>query len=36
MTNGEKVVDYLESLVAGREIDSGDVANGGELGSSVI
>jgi hypothetical protein len=36
VADGEEVVDDLESLVTSGEIDSGDIADGGELGSSVI
>lgn len=36
MADGEQVVDNLEALVAGRVVDSGDVANLSELGGSVV
>lgn len=32
----EEVVDNLESLVAGGEIDGGNIADLGELGGSVV
>jgi hypothetical protein len=36
MADAEKVVDNLEPLVAGGEVDGGDVADLGELGSSIV
>ena len=36
MADGEQVVDNLETLVAGRVVDSGDVADLGELCGSVV
>jgi hypothetical protein len=36
VTDGEHVVDNLEALVAGRVVDSGDVADLGEFGGSVV
>ena len=36
MADGEQVVDNLETLVAGRVVDSGDVADLGELGGGVV
>jgi hypothetical protein len=36
VADGEHVVDNLEALVAGRVIDSGDVADLGEFGGGVV
>lgn len=36
VANAKEVVDNLEPLVAGREVDGGDVADLGELGGSVV
>ena len=36
MADGEQVVDNLETLVAGRVVDSGDVADLSELGGGVV
>jgi hypothetical protein len=36
VTDGEQVVDNLETLVAGRVVDGGDVADLSEFGSGVV
>ena len=36
MADGEQVVDNLETLVAGRVVDGGDVADLSELGGGVV
>ena len=36
MADGEQVVDNLETLVASRVVDSGDVADLSELGGGVV
>lgn len=36
MADGEQVVDNLETLVAGGVVDSGDVADLGELSGGVV
>ena len=36
MTNAKHVVDDLKSLIAGREVDSRDIGDLGELGGSVV
>lgn len=36
MTHAKEVVDNLETLIAGGEVDSCDIANLGELSGSVV
>lgn len=36
VANAQKVIDDLESLITGREIDSRDIRNRGEFGRSVV
>lgn len=36
MAHGEQVVDNLETLIAGRVVDGGDVADLSEFGGGVV
>jgi hypothetical protein len=36
VAHAEEVVDHLEALILGREVDGGDVADLRELGGGVV